>query len=582
MIKERLRALREEMSRHSIDVYIVPTCDFHGSEYIGEYFKTREYIIGFTGSAGTAVVTTTEAYLWTDGRYFLQAEQQLNGTGIILMKEGEGGVPTVVEFLEKSLDRNAVVGFDGRMISTVFAEEISSMFDVKSHLDLVGSIWKDRPNISAKPIWKLDDKYTGKSCSEKLNDIRQKMEKEKVDGLLVTALDEIAWTLNLRGNDIAYTPVFLAFLYVDKEQVKLFVQKESLSDEIIKYLEEYNIEIEDYFGVYSYLTSLNESRLWIDAKTANFNVLKALARKEVYESFTPAFNMKAVKNYIEIENMKKAHIEDGIAMTKFIYWLKNTGEDLTEISVAEKLEEFRQSSKKYLEPSFAPIVGYMDHGAIVHYSATEETSYEIKKEGIVLIDSGGQYISGTTDITRTISLGDVTAEMKEMYTTVLKGHLSLMGAVFKEGCTGVSLDVLARKPLWDKGLDYNHGTGHGVGYLLNVHEGPNAFRYKISKEPKLNAVLQPGMITSNEPGVYLEGKFGIRIENLILCVERNNGFLGFEPLTLVPYDKELINIDELSKEEKSILSDYNKKVYETLKPFLSVEEKEWLKQQINI
>ncbi len=629
MIKQRLRALREEMSRHDIDVYIVPTCDFHGSEYIGEYFKTRQFITGFTGSAGTAVITSDSAYLWTDGRYFLQAEEQLKDTEIILMKEGEEGVPSVIEFLQdnyssveveetKSLKHhnhnNAVVGFNGRMITISLAEEISSVCTVKSDVDLVDDIWDNRPVISTKPLWILEEQYAGKTCIEKIRKIRKEIQRQNVDGLLVTALDEIAWTLNLRGNDVEHTPVFMAFMYVDINKVKLFVQRSAINSEVASYLVNNDIEVEDYFSVYDYLKDCVNKKIWLDIKTANYNILKALDGAEIFKCYTPIFNMKAIKNTVEIKNMKQAHILDGVAMTKFIYWLKHTNEELTEISVAEKLEEFRSLTASYLEPSFAPIVGYMDHGAIVHYSATEDSSYKLEKEGIVLIDSGGQYCFsdgneydledgnkydlenideynlenvevvgeqkycvGTTDITRTISLGDVTEEMKEMYTAVLKGHLSLMGATFKEGCTGVSLDILARKPLWDKGLDYNHGTGHGVGYLLNVHEGPNAFRYKILSDTNLNAVIMPGMITSNEPGVYLAGKFGIRIENLILCVKKQNGFFGFESLTMVPYDKELINMDQLSEEEKHILDKYNQKVYRTLKSYLTDEEKVWLK-----
>lgn len=605
-IDEKLESLRNTMSRHNIDVYVVPTCDFHGSEYIGDYFKTREYISGFTGSAGTAVITMDEALLWTDGRYFLQAEKQLKGSGFVLMKEGEADVPTVIEYLkekaaesEKTTLKNYnekdrvvneslqfddgeeagfVVAFDGRMISTSLAESISKIAKVNSDVDLIGEIWTDRPEISHNPIWELPMEYAGKSSDEKIADIREEMKKEECQVLVITSLDEIAWTLNLRGSDVDCNPVFMSFLVITDDGHRLFVQ-------------------DKYKSIYGYLATLNNKKVWIDKETANYNIVKAInSTNTVINKFTPALHMKAVKNDTEIKNMKKAHLLDGIAMTKFIYWLKhNVGKvPMSEVSLGEKLKEFRGMAGKWLEkkndsrnsyigPSFEPIVGYKEHGAIVHYSATKESDYNVEPESMVLIDSGGQYMEGTTDITRTISLGPVTDKMRKMYTAVLKGHLNLMSAVFKEGCTGVSLDYLARKPLWEMGMDYNHGTGHGVGCLLNVHESPVGIRYRIMKNPELNPILKPGMITSNEPGVYLEGEFGIRIENLILCIEREKtpygNFLAFESLTLVPYDKELIDRDDMTVEEQEMLNDYNKMVYEQISPYLNDAEREWLEQQ---
>lgn len=585
-VNERLKSLRSEMSRHNIDAYIVPTCDFHGSEEIGDYFKTRKYITGFTGSAGTAVVTQNEALLWTDGRYFLQAEAQLSGSEFVLMRSGEPGVATIKEYLTSCMKNGGVAGFDGRMIIASEVEDILTINGIKinSDLDLIGDIWEERPKLSCQPVWELKEEYSGESYLEKVTRIREEMDRNNAEVLLITSLEEIAWTLNMRGNDIACTPVFMSYMIITQDESVLFVQSQALSGEIKEKLNNYGVIVTEYSTVYEVLNKLENCTIWLDKETANYNIMRAVSDKNhIINQFTPALNMKAVKNSVEIENMKKAHLLDGIAMTKFIHWLKNNVGKIamTEMSLAEKLEEFRSRAASYLGASFTPIVGYNEHGAIVHYNATKETDCEIKPSGMVLIDSGGHYMEGTTDITRTISLGKVSDEMKEMYTAVLRGHLNLMAAVFKEGCSGVSLDYLARKPLWDKGVDYNHGTGHGVGYLLNVHEPPNGIRYRILPNNQLNVSLKEGMITSNEPGFYLEGEFGIRIENLILCVEKETNeygkFLGFEPLTLVPFDKELINIDDMTNEEKALLREYNDMVYNAISPYLDEDEKIWVK-----
>lgn len=588
-INEKLESLRNIMSRHNIDVYIVPTCDFHGSEYIGDYFKTREFISGFTGSSGTAVISMEEALLWTDGRYFLQAQEQLKDSEFVLMKSGEPGVPAIKEYLRDKLKDGNAIGFDGRTMIASEAEDISLIdgVTVNSDVDLIGEIWKDRPQLSCRPVWSLSEKYSGETRRQKLDRIRAEMTTESAQVLLMTSLDEIAWTLNLRGDDIKCNPVFMSFMILTENECTLFAQKEAFSEEIVAQLRKDNIRVKDYDLIYDDIQIFENNKIWIDKTTANFNIVNAISEtNEIMDKFTPPLQMKAVKNFAEIENMEKAHLLDGVAMTKFIYWLKkNVGKiPMSEVSLGEKLEEFRGMAESYLEPSFEPIVGYLDHGAIVHYSATKESDYDIKNEGVVLIDSGGQYMEGTTDVTRTISLGKVTDRMKEMYTAVLRGNLNLAAAVFKEGCTGVSLDYLARRPLWEKGMDYNHGTGHGVGYLLNVHEAPNAFRYRIMENPQLNPVLKPGMITSDEPGVYLEGEFGIRIENLILCVEKYTNeygkFMGFKPLTLIPFDRELINRDEMTVEEQKLLEEYHRFVYEKISPYLDEDEKEWLKKEL--
>lgn len=588
-INEKLESLRNLMGRHNIDAYIVPTCDFHGSEYIGDYFKTREFISGFTGSSGTAVVTMEEALLWTDGRYFLQAQEQLKSSEFVLMKSGELGVHTMKEYLRDKMNEGNVIGFDGRTMTASEAGDVSSIRGVvvNSGIDLIGELWKDRPQLSCRPVWNLSEQYSGEARRQKIGRIREAMLMEEMQVLLVTSLDEIAWTLNLRGDDVKCNPVFLAFMIITEKECILFSQKKAFSKEILEQLKKDNIWVKDYDLVYDYIRTFENNKIWLDKTTANFNIVNAISEtNEIMDKFTPPLQMKAVKNSVEIENMEKAHLLDGVAMTKFIYWIKkNVGKvPMSEVSLGGKLEEFRGMAKSYLGPSFEPIVGYNDHGAIVHYSATEESDYDMKDEGVVLIDSGGQYMEGTTDVTRTISLGNVTDRMKEMYTAVLRGNLNLATAVFKEGCTGVSLDYLARKPLWEKGLDYNHGTGHGVGYLLNVHESPNAFRYRIMENPQLNPVLRPGMITSDEPGVYLEGEFGIRIENLILCVEKSSNeygkFFGFKPLTLIPFDRELINRNEMTVEEEKILDEYHQLVYEKISPYLDDDEKGWLKKEM--
>lgn len=583
-VNEKKNKLRELMRESQVDAYVVPTCDFHGSEYIGDYFKTREFISGFTGSAGVVVVTENEARLWTDGRYFIQAAEQLKDSQIKLMKMGEKDVPSIYEYLKNS-DCKAV-GFDGRSITFSMANKISDIdgINVNANLDLVGKIWDDRPKLSSNPVWIYDVKYSGESAQNKITRIRKAMDEKACDYLCLTALDEIAWSLNLRGNDIAYSPVFLSYLVLSKEETTLYIQNESLNDQAKEYLSDNNINVKGYEEVYSDLEQISDNKIWICSESCNFRLYNAAKKNnEIFDSSTPAYFYKAVKNETEISGMKKAHILDAVAVTKFIYWLKKnvSREYMDELTVAEELEGFRQKADSFIEPSFETIVGYNDHGAIVHYSATKDSAYEIKKDGIILIDSGGHYLEGTTDITRTISVGKVTDKMKKMYTLVLKGHLKLSAARFKDGCSGVSIDYLAREALWKEGLDYNHGTGHGVGCLLNVHEGPNSFRYRVLEGINKNPKLESGMITSNEPGVYLEGEFGIRIENLILCKDINENefgkFLGFENLTYVPYDAELIEWSMLSNEEKEILNAYNKMVIEKVSEYLTEDEALWLK-----
>ncbi len=581
-VNEKVNALRAKMTENKIDAYVIPTCDFHGSEYVDDYFKTRQFISGFTGSAGTALITMDKALLWTDGRYFLQAAEQLDGSEFILMKSGESGVPTLYEYIKNNAKS---IAFDGRCMPQNMARSIEAIegINVISNVDFIDEIWMDRPPITSNPIWIYEEKYSGRSVSSKLSKIRQMMKEKNSDVLVITALDEVAWTLNMRGDDIEDSPVFLSFLIVTEREATLYVNRQALDEKSEQYLCDNNVIVRDYDDIYSGIKDIKKSVVWLSSETCNYNIYKTIEKQNtIVDMFTPALQLKAIKNETEIKGMKKAHLLDGVAMTKFIYWLKNVvgNETLDEVSLGNKLEEFRGAAESYIEPSFEPIVGYMDHGAIVHYSATEDSSYDIRPEGIVLIDSGGHYLEGTTDITRTISLGEVSDKMRHMYTLVLKGHLKLAAATFKKGCSGVALDYLARESLWAEGFDYNHGTGHGVGCLLNVHEAPNAFRYRIMDNSQQNPVLEPGMITSDEPGVYIENEFGIRIENLILCVEKETNafgtFLGFENLTLVPYDEELIDYSMLTDREKKLLGEYNKILKKQLLPYLSDKEKEWL------
>ncbi len=591
MIREQIVALREEMKKAGVTAYFVPTSDFHGSEYVGEYFQCRAFLSGFTGSAGTLVVMQDMAGLWTDGRYFLQAEEQLKGSGIDLYKSEQEGVPTIVEFLIERLEKKDVLGFDGRVVNASEAEKLSKELEKKGasvcyEMDLVDLIWKNRPSLSKEPILILDQKYAGKAREDKIAEIREKMKQEKADLFLLTSLDEIAWLLNIRGNDVKCNPVVLSYLALSQDQVLLFVNQEVVSNEVKKELEQSNVSIQEYSAFYSYIKKIpNQTKVFLDKTKVNFAVVKHLSNEvKVVNKTNLTLLPKAIKNPIEMEHIRKAHQKDGVAMVKFIYWLKTQvkKEVITEKSAAVKLEEFRGEQEHYMGPSFTPIIGYEAHGAIIHYSATEESNCQIKPEGLVLLDTGGQYLEGTTDITRTVALGPLTEEEKRYFTLVLRGNLNLGAAKFLYGCRGENLDYLARAPLWEIGMDYRHGTGHGVGYFLNVHEAPNGFRYKIVPEKEASAVLEEGMLTSNEPGFYLDGKFGIRHENLMLCVKDEKSlygqFMRFDTVTMVPFDLEAIDLSLLSEREKQLLNQYHQMVYKTIAPYLEGEIKLWLKE----
>ena len=578
------------MNENSFSAYIIPTDDFHSSEYVGDYFKAREYMSGFTGSAGTLVVLQDKAALWTDGRYFLQAARQLQGSTIELMRSGQPDVPKIEEYLEKNLGEKTVIGFDGRTVTKRFVETIGDKTDAKQisfdgSKDLVDVIWTDRPPLSKKPVWELHVKYAGKSREDKIKEVRAKMQEEKADQLLVTALDEIAWLFNLRGGDIAHTPVFLSYLLLTKEQITLFAHEEIFPVQILERLTQEGVTIKPYEEIGQAVGNMPAgTKVWLDSGTVNYRLTQKVPKDvEILDQESPIVLMKAVKTPEEMRHMRAAHIKDGVAVTRFIHWLKTNvdRETVTEVGAAGKLEMLRSQMEGYLEPSFSSIIAYGPHGAIVHYAPTQESDVEMKAKSFCLADVGGHYQEGTTDITRTIALGDLTEEEKRYYTTVLRGNLALGAAKFVEGVSGQNLDVLARGPLWELGMDYNHGTGHGVGYILGVHEGPQRIHWRVAPGSK-SLPLEEGMIVSDEPGLYLEGRFGIRLENLVLCRkgEKNDHgqFLYLEPLTMVPFDREAILPELMTEKELECLNRYHQRVYEALSPHLDEEEQGWLKE----
>ncbi len=587
-IINRLSALRRGMKDHHMQAYIIPTDDFHGSEYVGEYFKTRVFMSGFTGSAGTLVVTEEEAALWTDGRYFLQAEEQLKGTTIRLMKMGEPDVEEIPEYLHHHLPAGSVIGFDGRTMTTAFVRKLceeTEEMTIVADQDLCGEIWEDRPAISCGKVWELETSHAGQSRAEKLEIVRKKIREQEVDLLLLSSLEEIAWLLNLRGSDVDYTPVFLAFMLISRNRAKLYLHSPAISTETRTHLALDGVELDEYEQVYTDLSKIpGERSVWLDPDTANYRLYDAVPEEEqLLLRESPVILLKAIKNEQEIRLLKEAHVKDGVAVTRFMYWLKHRvgQEEITEISAAEKLQEFRRQMEGYREESFEPIIGYGPHGAIIHYSASEESNCRLEARGLCLADTGAHYHEGTTDVTRTFVLGEVTPEEKRMFTLVLQGHLQLGTAKFRYGVCGQNLDYLAREPLWREGLDYRHGTGHGVGFLLSVHEGPQRIQWRVSDQSPA-IPLEEGMVISNEPGVYLEGKFGVRHENLLLCRKAEKTeygqFMTFENLTMVPFDKEGIDLELMTEKDIERLNAYHKEVYETLSPWFTGEEKQWLRE----
>lgn len=586
-IKERVEKLRVLMKEKGIHAYIIPSADAHQSEYVAPHWGGRKWISGFTGSAGTVVITLDEAGLWTDGRYFIQAEKQLEGSGIKLFKMGQPSVPTIKEWLKSVLKEGQTIGFDGKVISRTFAETLESSlykknikFDLK--WDLLDNLWEDRPAIPEDEIFTLDVKYAGLSRVEKINNLREEMKKLEGTHFLLSSLDDIAWLYNIRGNDVPCNPVVISYVLISMDEAILFVNEKKVPAEVRKELECDGIIIKDYNDIESYLNKLTEkdSVIYDPLKTNMwlYNAMKEEVNKIETQNITT--KMKGIKNEVELENMRIAHIKDGVAMVKFLYWLDNTlgKEKISEISATEKLESFRAEGENFKGISFGTIAGYKEHAAMMHYSATKESDYELKKQGMFLVDSGGQYLEGTTDITRTMVLGELTEEEKRDFTLVVKGVINLSMAKFLYGATGTNLDILARRPLWEYGIDYKCGTGHGVGFFLNVHEGPHAIRVNY-----VPAVMEEGMVVTNEPGVYKEGKHGIRVEN-ILVVRKDEStesgqFMNFETITFCPIDLDGIVVELLNSDERAWLNNYHKEVYDKLSPYLDEEHRAWLKYQ---
>ncbi|MGX8693115.1 MAG: aminopeptidase P family protein [Clostridia bacterium] len=593
-IRARVEALREKMRENGVDAYLVLTDDFHASEYVDNYFKCRKWLSGFRGSAGTLVVTAEEAGLWTDGRYFLAAAQQLADTGIELRKMGEPGVPTIPEYLKSTLRDGQCLGYDGRTVTDAYARTLKTALVGKEiryaeTLDLVGELWTDRPAFPAHPIWELDEAYAGQSRADKLAFLRAKLAELGADWHLLASLDDIAWLFNLRGGDVAYSPVFYAYTLLSADHAILYAAPEAFPDELRAKLEAEGVTIRPYLQVYEDLGALpaGQSLLLSRART-NVALLGAVAEGvTLIDKPNPSTLAKAKKNPVEMENERLAHVQDGVAVTKMIHWLREREkagaferEEITELDVSEQLLGYRKERPGFVDQSFSPIVAAGEHGAIVHYEATAESNIPVRDHSFLLVDTGGHYLQGSTDITRTVAIGTLTEEQKRHYTAVLRGHLDVAAACFKQGCTGVNLDILARMPLWELGLDYNHGTGHGVGYLLNVHEGPQGLRLK---DLNGGAPFEEGMLTSDEPGLYFAGKYGIRIENLMLCVkgEKNEygQFMGFEMVTMVPYERRAILPEMLTERELAQLNAYHAAVYQRLAPWLEEDERAWLAEE---
>jgi Xaa-Pro aminopeptidase len=592
-IKDRVEALRKLMKENKMDAYIIPSFDAHQSEYVADYWKSRQWISGFTGSAGTVVITLDDAGLWTDGRYYIQAEKQLEGSEIKLFKAAEPGVPSYVEWLRESVVEGSNVGFDGNVFSIDMVRDMHKVFNSKHNefnnkkislkidKDLINELWEDRASMPKGSIFVHEVKYAGKSRVEKLNLVREEMKNKGANNYLLTSLDDIAWLLNIRGNDVANNPVVIANVIVAQYKCYLFVDSSKVPEEVKSELVANGVEIKEYNEIKNFLQGLtSKDSIIIDTNKTNiclYNSINNDTSKIELPNITT--NLKAIKNEVEIENLKCCEIMDGVAMVKFIKWLKTSvdKEEITEISAADKLEGYRKQIELFAGLSFDTIAGYKDHAAMMHYKASEETQYTLKNEGFFLVDSGGQYYNGTTDTTRTIVLGKLTEEEKRDYTLVLKSNIALSTAKFLDGSTGGNLDVLARQPIWQYGLDYKCGTGHGVGFFLNVHEGPQSFRANN------NVKIEKGMVITNEPGIYKEGKHGIRIENMMLVVEDETTdfgkFMKFEAITYCPIDLAAIDEQMLTSSEKQWLNDYHKDVYIKLAPYLNEEERIWFQKE---
>lgn len=581
-----LNNLREVMKKENVDYYIIPSGDSHQSEYVPEYYKGRAYVSGFTGSAGTLLVGLEESYLWTDGRYFIQAEKELNGSGIKLMKMNIPGYPSLLEWIKNNIKEGKTLAFDGSTISVNEYKNYKELtkkngFNIKMDKDFLNEIWSDRPELSKEKIFIHDTKYCGKFTSEKLEEVRAEMTTLEGENYVVTSLDDIAWLFNIRGNDIAYNPVALAYALISDKEAVLYINEEKVTNDDKRTLEAQGVTLKSYNDIYEDIKNVTGSII-IDGAKVNGKLYSLISEDvKIIENLNITTSLKAVKNEVEIKNMEVSQVRDGVAMVKFIKWLKeNVGKiNMTEISASDKLEEIRAKGENFKGLSFNTIAGYKDHAAMMHYSATEESQYELDSEGMLLIDSGAQYLDGTTDITRTFILGQITEEEKRDFTLVLKSHIALATTIFLKGTNGCNLDAIARRPLWRYGMDYKCGTGHGVGFFLNVHEGPQGIR------PFGNTIaLEPGMILTNEPGVYKENKHGIRTENTLLVTkafknDEMGEFYKFDTISYCPIDLEGIDVSLLDEEEREWLNNYHRTVYEKLSPYLNEEEKKFLEKE---
>ena len=593
MIKERLGKLREVMKQEGVQCLVIPTSDYHNSEYVSEYFMARKYFSGFTGSAGTLVVAEDQAALFTDGRYFIQAARELWGSDITLMKMGEPGVPAVKDYIKEILKKGQKLGFDGRVVTAGEGEAYEKLAEaaegqVVYDRDFCGMAWEGRPQLAFTPVYQLSEAYSGESCEGKLARLREKMKEKGAEIHYLTTLDDIAWLFNLRADDVESCPVLLSYAAITETENYLFAGEKAFSEEIREYLAKNHIILRPYDSFYDFVAARGmenkEEKILVCKNRINYRLLKELPGERLIDSPNPTTRMKAVKNETEQENLRKAHLMDGIAVTRFMYWLKkNVGKiPMDEISVAEHLKSLRAQNPSFIEPSFETISAYGDNGAIIHYSAKKDACSTIQAKGMLMVDSGGHYYEGTTDITRTFILGEITEEMRQHFTMVARAVMRLKSLRFLKGCRGTNLDLAAREVFWQQGLDYKHGTGHGVGYLLNVHEGPNSFRYKELPGSDNDWEFEEGMVTTDEPGIYIEGSHGIRTENELLCRKgEQNGygqFMHFEDLTYVPIDLDGIDPAAMEENEKKTLNAYQKSVYEKLSPYFEGEELEFLKK----
>lgn len=588
-VAERIAALRKKMDTLGIDAYVVPTDDFHQSEYVGEHFKTRKFISGFSGSYGTAVICKEDAGLWTDGRYFFQAEQELAGSGIRLMKLFVGDTPSIPAYLSENVPKGGQVAFDGRVLPVVDGKEFEEVLSAKQikinySVDLIDEIWTDRPPLSREPAFFLEESYTGESCAHKLARVREQMEELGATTHILSCLDDICWLFNVRGNDIDFFPLLLSYAIVHMDRVDFYVDESKLNQRILDEFAKNRVTVHPYNDVYADVTKLSpEETVLIDPMKLNYALYKSIPG-HIVEAANPTILMKAMKNPVELENIKEAHIKDGIAVTRFMYWIKNRydKEEITELSAADKLISLRKEQEGYISDSFEPLCAYADHAAMMHYSPSPESDVVLKEGAFFLNDTGGGYYQGSTDITRTFVLGQVDQQMKKYFTAVLRANMRLARAKFLYGCYGYNLDVLARGPIWDLELDYQCGTGHGVGYLSNIHEGPTGFRWYVVPSKNEHHKLEEGMVITDEPGIYEDGKFGIRLENEFIVRKGSKNkygqFMYFETITFAPIDLDGIDPEEMSRDEREWLNNYHKEVFEKIGPHLPAEEQAWLKE----